>query len=87
MSKEHLLDVTDLAPPAPLQAALLALESLPEGDYLRLLVSREPVFLYPLLLVQGFAHETRNHATENCEVLIWHAGDVLAERAVRRGAG
>lgn len=85
MTQEHLLDVTDLAPPAPLEMALAALEMLPAGHYLRLLVKFDPVFLYPLLLVQGFAHESHKNTQENYEVLIWHKDDALAEQAVRRG--
>lgn len=87
MAEEHLLDMRDLTAPAPLQLALAALDSLPEGDYLRLRVSREPVLLYPLLLVQGFTHTTRSITQEDYEVLIWHANDTQAEQAARLAGG
>jgi len=84
MGQEHFLDATELDAPAPLQAALAALESLPAGDYLRLLIKRDPIFLYPLLLLQGYEHETHSRSQENYEVLIWHKGDQDAERAVHK---
>jgi uncharacterized protein (DUF2249 family) len=81
MRNEHLLDVTQLEPPAPLQMALEAIESLPAGDYLRLLTQRDPVFLYPLLLMQDFVHETRSLTESGYEILIWRKGDEAAEQA------
>ena len=81
MEQEHFLDVTGLEAPEPLQIALAALESLPHGHYLRLLVRRDPIFLYPLLLMQGFEHETRSSSQEHYEVLIWHKGDQDAATA------
>ncbi len=84
MGQEHFLDATKLEAPAPLQVALAALESLPSGDYLRLLLKRDPIFLYPLLLVQGFEHETYIRSQENYEVLIWHKGDRDAEQSARK---
>ena len=77
------MDVTQLEPPAPLQMALEAIESLPSGDYLRLLTQRDPVFLYPLLLIQDFDHETKSLTQSGYEVLIWRKGDKVAEQAAR----
>ena len=85
MGQEHFLDATELEAPAPLQVALAALDSLPNGDYLRLLIKRDPIFLYPLLLVQGFEHKTHSRSQENYEVLIWRKGDQEAEQAVHDG--
>lgn len=85
MGQEHFLDATELEAPKPLQAALAALEGLPAGDYLRLVLKRDPIFLYPLLLMQGFEHEMHTHSQENYEVLIWHKGDREAEQAAHRG--
>lgn len=82
MEQEHILDVTQLEAPAPLEAALDALDTLPPGHYLRLILKRNPVFLYPLLLVQGYEHETHSHSQEHYEVLIWHKDDQNAARAV-----
>lgn len=81
MEQEHFLDVTQLEAPAPLQAALAALESLPQGHYVRLVIRRDPIFLYPLLIVQGFMHETRSFSPEHYEVLIWHKDDQAAAQA------
>lgn len=84
MDQEHFLDVTQLEAPAPLQVALEALESLPQGHYLRLIARRDPIFLYPLLLMQGFEHDTRTVSQEHYEVLIWHKDDQVAAKAVHK---
>ena len=81
MEKEHILDATQLEAPAPLEAALDALDNLPPGHYLRLILKRNPVFLYPLLLVQGYEHATHSHSQEHYEVLIWHKDDQDAAQA------
>lgn len=82
MGHEHLLDVRNLDPPKPLQLALDVLEKLPAGDYLRLLAQRDPVFLYPLLIMHDFVHETRSLNQAGYEILIWHKGDRDAEASV-----
>lgn len=84
MRREHVLDVTDLERPGPLQAVLAAVDSLPDGDYLRLLIKREPVLLYPLLQLQGFEYETKLLPSDIYQVLIWHRGDIEAQQAAHR---
>jgi hypothetical protein len=81
MGRERLLDVSELEAPAPLQAALSALDSLAAGDYLRLLLKRDPVYLYPLLLIQGFEYEARAGSQAIYEILIWHKDDLEAWQA------
>lgn len=81
MGRERLLDVSELDPPAPLQEALSALDSLAKGEYLRLLLRRDPVYLYPLLLMQGFEHEKRSGTQATYEILIWRKGDREAWQA------
>lgn len=85
MGRERLLDVSELDPPAPLQEALSALDSLAEGDYLRLLLKRDPVYLYPLLLLQGYEYEKHTVAHDSYEILIWHKGDREAWQAAHAG--
>lgn len=81
MGREYLLDVSELDPPAPLQQALAALDTLAQGDYLRLLLKRDPVYLYPILLLQGFEHEKHAGTQAEYEILIWHKGDLEAWEA------
>ena len=83
MGAERLLDVRGLEQPEPLLRALAALGKLAAGEYLHLLSDRDPVLLYPLLAQQGFACEQLADRAETIEVLIWRAGDAVAEQGVR----
>jgi TusA-related sulfurtransferase len=83
MGKEHLLDVRDMESPAPLLAALMELETLAPGDYLRMLSRRDPALLYPMLTSQGFSYTRQRTPGAAYEILIWRAGDVAAEQAAR----
>lgn len=80
---ERVLDVRCLEQPEPLLRALAALDDLGNGEYLRLLSDRDPVLLYPLLAQQGFAYEKPVGRDKTVEVLIWRAGDAIAEQGVR----
>ena len=83
MSVERILDVRGLEQPEPLLRVLAALNSLADGEYLRLLSHRDPVLIYPLLEQQGFTYEKPVDPAVSVEVLIWRAGDVLAAQGVR----
>ncbi|MEJ2643735.1 MAG: DUF2249 domain-containing protein [Gammaproteobacteria bacterium] len=84
---EQLLDVTDLEPPEPLERALEALDHLLPGQYLRLLLRREPFPLYALLDDDGFLHLGRRGEGSPYEVFVWRRGDAVAETAVGEVAG
>ncbi|HKJ09539.1 MAG TPA: DUF2249 domain-containing protein [Gammaproteobacteria bacterium] len=86
-SSECLLDVTALEPPEPLERALEALEHLRPGQYLRLLLRREPFPLYALLDEDGFLHLGRRGEDSPYEVFVWRRGDAAAETAVGEVAG
>ena len=81
MGREHLLDLSKLEPPEPLQQAVNALDALAEGEYLRLLLNRDPIYLYPILVLQGFEHEKRAGTQSTFELLIWHKNDDNARAA------
>jgi uncharacterized protein (DUF2249 family) len=49
------LDNRGLPPPEPMVRILGALQTLPEGDELVVLMDREPMLLYPELERRGFA--------------------------------
>ena len=75
MIKEKLLDVSNLEPPLPLERALNESASMVEGEYLRLLIDKEPFLLYPILKSQGYMCETRVGTHNQFEVLIWRKND------------
>lgn len=65
------LDVCGLEPPEPLERVLSALDTLPQGRRLRVILGREPFPLYHILDRNGYARETRWRDDALCEVLIW----------------
>jgi tRNA 2-thiouridine synthesizing protein A len=86
MNAERILDVRGMEQPEPLLRVLAALGELGFGEYLHLLSHRDPVLLYPLLAQQGFAYEKTLPGVAMIELLIWRAGDAVAERGVRERA-
>ena len=59
MTAPHqVLDGRELLPPEPMVQTLAALEQLPRGAELVLLLYREPFPLYEVLGRKGFAHRT-----------------------------
>ena len=72
-SKTHHLDARGLEPPEPLEQVLDALETLPVGQRLCMLIEREPRPLYRILLDNGFAYKTDSGPGLPYEVTIWHA--------------
>jgi len=68
---QHLLDVSDLPPPEPLERVLDALADLPEGDALKVRLPMEPVLLYPMLRSMGMNWERTAHQDSVVELLIW----------------
>jgi len=82
-AQEHVLDVSDLEAPEPMEQVLSFLENLKCGEYLRMLHRREPFPLYAILKERGFAFDIFFGKSTNFEILIWHCHDQLAERAVK----
>jgi uncharacterized protein (DUF2249 family) len=83
MSREVLLDVSELEPPEPLTLTLDAAEQLQPGQYLRMLHRREPYPLYGHLDEQHFRHYTRPGTRAAVEVFIWSENDAEAAAAVQ----
>ena len=77
MNTEIVVDGRWLDPPEPLERVLMALDVLPPKQALRLLIHREPLFLYPILTERGFDHSIRPIEDGCFEVLI-----VPAEKSV-----
>lgn len=87
MSAVRILDVSELAPPEPMERILAELESLAAGEYLRVLHRREPWPLFPLLEQRGFRHDMRQRQPPGFAILIWRAADNVAEAAARSTCG
>lgn len=79
---EVLLDVSDLAPPEPLEKTLDAAEELAPGQYLRMLHRRDPCLLYGNLDNNGFKYFQRQGTTTAVELFIWREDDAEAAAAV-----
>jgi hypothetical protein len=86
MSAARVLDVSELAPPEPMERILAELDSLAAGEFLRVLHRREPWPLFPLLEQRGFAHAMRPCQPPGFAILIWRATDPVAATAAG-GAG
>ncbi len=85
MGVEHLLDVSALPAPEPLEVVLDALGHLDEGDYLRVLHRREPWPLFPILEERGFAYRLQPGQRSAFEILIWRKADADAEALASSG--
>jgi len=83
MSKEVVLDVSELEPPEPLVLTLEAAEQLKPGQYLRMLHRREPCMLYGNLDDNHFKYYQRQGTTSAVEVFIWPENDEEAAAAVQ----
>ncbi|MBV7537532.1 DUF2249 domain-containing protein [Duganella sp. sic0402] len=67
----RLLDVGGLEPPEPMVRILEALDTLGQDERLRVLIDREPVPLYRILLRNGYQYRTTVQEEQRYEVLIW----------------
>lgn len=82
LSREVLLDVSELEPPEPLELTLEAAERLKPGQYLRMLHRRDPCMLYGNLDNNGFKYFQREGSTTAVELFIWREDDIEAAAAV-----
>ena len=82
MSFEVLLDVSDMAPPEPLELTLDAADALMPGQYLRMLHRRDPCMLYGNLENNHFKYFQREGSITAVELFIWREDDAEAESAV-----
>ena len=75
MPEEILLDVRDLEPPEPFERATETLRVMRHGQYLKLVIPRQPRMLYPWLHEQGYRELTIEVREDLFEIYIWHTGD------------
>ena len=59
MSGPHVVDGRGLLPPEPLELTISALEKLPDGEELLVLLYCTPHPLYAVLKQSGYRHESR----------------------------
>jgi uncharacterized protein (DUF2249 family) len=71
MPKEILVDCIGLEPPEPLERVLEAISGMAKDQFVRMLIDREPVPLYPILTRNGYGYETRANGDCSYEVRIW----------------
>jgi len=71
---QHVLDVSNLPPPEPLERILDALADLPDGDSLKVILPRDPVLLYPMLRSMGMYWDRRTGEGGVVELLISEPG-------------
>lgn len=65
------LDVCGLRPPEPMERVLSALDAMPDGNRLRVLIDREPFPLYAILQRNGYRHRTEPVEDGRYEISIW----------------
>ncbi len=74
MSHPHLVDGRGLLPPEPLELTLTALDALPDGEELLLLLYCEPHPLYSVLKQNGYSHTSQTQPDGTVEIRIRKAG-------------
>lgn len=70
---DRVIDARGLEPPEPFVLTMDALDRLPKGEKLLLLLYREPYPLYKALGNNGFTHSVEQLVDGTVEILIWHA--------------
>lgn len=81
-----IVDARHMQPPEPLEHSLATIRVLKSGEYMCLLIHREPVPLYGILEQYGFDFlvRTRQGPEPEWEVRVWRKGDEIAADAARR---
>lgn len=69
------IDARGLMPPEPMELTLSALDDIPPGGEIVLLLYREPTPLYGILRNNGFTHRAETRSDGTVAIHIRHAGD------------
>lgn len=69
---DRVIDGRQLEPPEPFIQTMEALDAIPPGQCVLLILVREPFPLYRALELNGYAWRTRRSEEGDFEVLIWH---------------
>ncbi len=70
MTEERVIDGRGLMPPEPMELALSALDTLPDGEELLLLLYCEPHPLFAILRQNGYTHRLQTRPDGTVEVRI-----------------
>ena len=70
MSEERTIDGRGLMPPEPMELTLTALDTLPDGEELLLLLYVEPHPLYAILRQNGYTHRSQTRPDGTVEIRI-----------------
>jgi uncharacterized protein (DUF2249 family) len=70
MNDQHTIDVRWLEPPEPFERIVAALETLPEGDNLRVMIHREPQPLFRWLERESYHFHHRYNPEGYFEIFI-----------------
>ena len=70
MPEQRVVDGRGMSPPEPLEATLTALDTLPDGEELLVLLYCEPVPLYNVLKQNGYRYESQMQADGTNEIRI-----------------
>jgi len=65
------IDAREMEPPEPFVVTMDALDAMPHGQTLLLILTREPHPLYRTLQKQGYAYSTEITPDYTIEILIW----------------
>lgn len=71
---DFIIDARNMEPPEPFVATMDALETLPQGHKLLLILTREPYPLYRALQREGYAFKVEITEQGTAEILIWRTG-------------
>jgi len=71
MKQSRIVDGRQMQPPEPFEKTMEALDDLPDGEELVLLLYRDPQPLYRALGLSGYRHETALLADGTREIRIW----------------
>ena len=74
MCKEIILDVHEMQSPEPMEVVMKGLESLQQGEYLKMLHRMQPFPLYDILLENGFRYKVTD-GEFGFDIYMWLAKD------------
>ena len=83
MDKEIVVDVHELQPPEPMQRALDALDTLTEGQYLKIIHRMQPFPLYDILSDNGFKYKVVDGEVSAFDIYVWRTKDEAAEKIIK----
>ena len=75
MAEEITIDARYVEPPEPYELATTALVALKPGQYVKMLIPRQPRVLYPWLEQHSYNEKTCRLSEDQFEIYIWEKDD------------